>query len=59
MLLVTHSAGAVRRLAARAVYLHTTVRAWGPAAEVVDSEWDGGGAFSGHDHTNGSFCEDV
>ncbi len=59
VLLVTHSAGAVRRLAARAVYLHTTVRAWGPAAEVVDSEWDGGGAFSGHDHTNGSFCEDV
>lgn len=58
VVLVTHSAGAVRQLAARAVYLNTTVRAWGPADEVVDREWDDGGrAFSGHDHTNGFFCE--
>jgi zinc transport system ATP-binding protein len=58
VVLVTHSAGAVRRLAARAIYLNTTVRAWGSPDEVVDREWDDGGrAFSGHDHTNGSFCE--
>lgn len=58
VLLVTHSAAAVRRLAARAVYLHGSVRAWGPPDEVIDGEWEGGGAFSGHDHANGSFCED-
>ena len=58
VVLVTHSANAVRRLARRAVYLHGTLRAWGPPDEVLDREWDGGGAFSGHDHTDGSFCED-
>jgi zinc transport system ATP-binding protein len=48
-LLVTHNAGAVRRLAARVVYLDGRVRAWGPPAEVLDREWDRA-AFSGHDH---------
>ncbi|MGD8895631.1 MAG: metal ABC transporter ATP-binding protein [Acidobacteriota bacterium] len=58
VVLVTHSASAVRRLARRAVYLHTTLRAWGPPDEVLDREGEDGGAFSGQDHTNGSFCED-
>jgi ABC-type Mn2+/Zn2+ transport system ATPase subunit len=58
VVLVTHSASAVRRLARRAIYLHTTLRAWGPPDEVLAREWDAGGAFSGHDHANGSFCED-
>jgi zinc transport system ATP-binding protein len=58
VVLVTHSASAVRRLARRAVYLHATVRAWGPPDEVLAREWDGGGAFSGHDHADSSFCED-
>lgn len=59
VVLVTHSPNAVRRLARRAVYLHATVRAWGPPNEVIEREWDGGGAFSGHDHASNSFCEDA
>jgi ABC-type Mn2+/Zn2+ transport system ATPase subunit len=58
VVLVTHSASAVRRLARRAVYLHATVRAWGSPDEVLEREGDAGGAFSGHDHADGSFCED-
>jgi ABC-type Mn2+/Zn2+ transport system ATPase subunit len=58
VVLVTHSANAVRRLARRAVYLHGRVRAWGPPDEVLKGEWDAGGAFSGHDHADRSFCED-
>lgn len=58
VVLVTHSANAVRRLAQRAVYLHGTVRAWGPPADVIDQEGEGGVAFSGHDHASSSFCED-
>jgi ABC-type Mn2+/Zn2+ transport system ATPase subunit len=58
VVLVTHSASAVRRLARRVIYLHTTVRAWGPPEAVLGRQSDGGGAFSGHDHTNGSHCED-
>jgi zinc transport system ATP-binding protein len=58
VVLVTHSAAAVRRLAARVVYLNTTVRAWGAPDDVVDKDWDDGGrAFSGHDHSTGSVCE--
>jgi len=36
------------------------VRAWGEPAEVLDREWDRGGAFSGHDHDSrpGPPCED-
>ena len=48
--LVTHSEDAVRRLAARVVYLDRTVRAWGPPGEVLDRQWVGSSAFSGHDH---------
>jgi len=48
--LVTHSAEAVRRLAARVVYLDRTVRAWGPPAEVLEREGSRGSAFGGHDH---------
>jgi len=58
VVLVTHSASAVRRLARRVVYVHTTVRAWGSPDEVLDGEWATGAAFSGHDHADGSFCED-
>jgi zinc transport system ATP-binding protein len=58
VVLVTHSAAAVRRLARRVVYLHATVRAWGPPDEVLVRRWDGGGAFSGQDHGEASFCED-
>jgi ABC-type Mn2+/Zn2+ transport system ATPase subunit len=59
VVLVTHNASAVRRLARRAVYLHSSVQAWGPPDEVVERQRDGGGAFSGHDHTDGSSCEDA
>ena len=48
--LVTHSEDAVRRLAARVVYLDRTVRAWGPTAEVLGREWTATSAFAGHDH---------
>ena len=58
VVLVTHNSAAVRRLAARVVYLDQTVRAWGPPDEVLDREWDRGGAFSGHDHASRSLCED-
>ena len=58
MVLVTHSASAVRRLARRVVYVHGTLRAWGPPVEVLEQEWGPSGAFSGHDHAEGSFCED-
>lgn len=58
VVLVTHSAGAVRRLARRVVYLHSTVRAWGVPDEVLDHEWELSGAFSGQDHADHSFCED-
>jgi ABC-type Mn2+/Zn2+ transport system ATPase subunit len=59
VVLVTHSASAVRRLARRMVYLHATVRAWGPPEEVLEREWELSAAFSGQDHANGSFCEDA
>jgi zinc transport system ATP-binding protein len=58
VVLVTHSAGAVRRLARRVVYLHASVRAWGLPAEVLEHESDLGGAFSGHDHADNVHCED-
>lgn len=58
VILVTHSAGAVRRLARRVVYVHTTVRAWGPPDEVLDHDLELSGAFSGHDHADRPFCED-
>ena len=57
VVLVTHSASAVRRLARRVVYLHGTVRAWGAPEEVLDREWEAA-AFSGHDHAGGDPCED-
>jgi zinc transport system ATP-binding protein len=57
VVLVTHSAGAVRRLARRVVYLHTTVRAWGVPDEVLEHESELGGAFSGHDHADQAHCE--
>jgi zinc transport system ATP-binding protein len=58
-LLVTHNAAAVRRLAARVVYLDGRVRAWGAPTEVLDRQWDRD-AFSGHDHDGpeGGRCED-
>jgi len=59
VVLVTHNAGAVRRLASRAVYLDGTVKAWGAPAEVLDREWERAGAFSGHDHAHQSLCEDA
>jgi len=59
VVLVTHNAGAVRRLASRAVYLDGTVKAWGSPAEVLDREWERAGAFSGHDHAHQSLCEDA
>jgi zinc transport system ATP-binding protein len=49
-LLVTHNLEAVRRLAARVVYLDRSVRAWGPPAEVLDRPWTGAVPFAGHDH---------
>ena len=58
VVLVTHSTNAVRRLARRVVYVHASVRAWGPTDEVLEQEWGPGGAFSGHDHADGSYCED-
>jgi zinc transport system ATP-binding protein len=58
VVLVTHSAGAVRRLARRVIYLHATVRAWGVPEEVLRHESDLGGAFSGHDHADDVHCED-
>jgi zinc transport system ATP-binding protein len=58
VVLVTHSAGAVRRLARRVVYLHATVRAWGVPQEVLDNEAEVSGAFSGHDHADDVHCED-
>jgi ABC-type Mn2+/Zn2+ transport system ATPase subunit len=58
VILVTHSAGAVRRLARRVVYVHTTLRAWGPPDEVLDHDLELSGAFSGHDHADRPFCED-
>jgi ABC-type Mn2+/Zn2+ transport system ATPase subunit len=58
VVLVTHSAGAVRRLARRVVYLHATVRAWGAPGEVLDHESELSGAFSGLDHADRPFCED-
>lgn len=58
VVLVTHSAGAVRRLARRVVYVHATVRAWGVPDEVLDHDWELSGAFSGHDHADRAFCED-
>jgi ABC-type Mn2+/Zn2+ transport system ATPase subunit len=57
VVLVTHSASAVRRLARRVVYLHGTVRAWGAPDEVLDREWEAA-AFSGHDHAGSAHCED-
>ncbi len=48
--LVTHSEQAVRRLAARVVYLERSVIAWGPPAEVLDRHGAHGSAFAGHDH---------
>jgi ABC-type Mn2+/Zn2+ transport system ATPase subunit len=59
VVLVTHNAGAARRLAHRIVYLDGRVRAWGTPTEVLDQAW-GAGAFSGHDHDapTGVFCED-
>ena len=48
--LVTHSEDAVRRLAARVVYLERSVRAWGPPAEVLDRHGAHASAFVGHDH---------
>ena len=48
--LVTHSADAVRRLAARVVYLDRTLRAWGSPSEVLDRQWGRAAAFDGHDH---------
>jgi ABC-type Mn2+/Zn2+ transport system ATPase subunit len=48
--LVTHNATAVRRLARRVVYLDGRVQAWGTPAEVLDRDWERGGAFSGRDH---------
>jgi zinc transport system ATP-binding protein len=59
VVLVTHSAGAVRRLARRAVYLDGTLRAWGPPEEVLDREGDRGSAFSGRDHAQTPLCEDA
>ena len=59
VVLVTHNAGAVRRLARRAVYLDGTMRAWGSPGEVLDREWDRGGAFSGRDHAQDPLCEDA
>lgn len=59
VVLVTHSASAVRRLARRVVYLHGTVRAWGAPDEVLDHELELSGAFSGHDHADRPFCEDA
>jgi zinc transport system ATP-binding protein len=59
VVLVTHNAGAVRLLARRAVYLDGTMRSWGPPGEVLDREWDRGGAFSGRDHAHGPLCEDA
>ena len=58
VILVTHSARAVRRLARRVVYVHTTVRAWGAPDEVLDHDLELSGAFSGHDHADRPFCED-
>jgi ABC-type Mn2+/Zn2+ transport system ATPase subunit len=58
VILVTHSARAVRRLARRVVYVHTTVRAWGAPDEVLDHDMELSGAFSGHDHADRPFCED-
>jgi zinc transport system ATP-binding protein len=58
VVLVTHSPGAVRRLARRVVYLHGTVRAWGPPEDVLDHELGLSGAFSGQDHADRPFCED-
>jgi ABC-type Mn2+/Zn2+ transport system ATPase subunit len=58
VVLVTHSAGAVRRLARRVVYLHATVRAWGVPEEVLKHESELSGAFSGHDHADDVHCED-
>jgi ABC-type Mn2+/Zn2+ transport system ATPase subunit len=59
--LVTHNAAAVRRLADRVVYLDGTLRAWGTPAEVLDREWVGASAFSGHDHAVpvDARCEDA
>ena len=59
VVLVTHNAGAARRLAHRVVYLDEHVRAWGTPAEVLDRAW-GPGAFSDHDHDapSGVLCED-
>ncbi len=58
--LVTHNAAAVRRLADRVVYLDATVRAWGAPEEVLEREWVGTSAFSGHDHAApvDARCED-
>ena len=59
--LVTHNAAAVRRLADRALYLDGTLRAWGAPEEVLDREWVGTSAFSGHDHAApvDARCEDA
>jgi len=59
VVLVTHNAAAVRRLARRAIYVDGTVLAWGAPDEVLDREWERGGAFSGHDHASHSLCEDA
>jgi len=56
--LVTHNAGAVRRLAERVVYLDGRRLAWGPPSDVLEREWGEGGAFSGRDHEAGPQCED-
>jgi zinc transport system ATP-binding protein len=58
VVLVTHSASAVRRLARRVVYLHTTLRAWGVPDEVLEHESELRGAFSGQDHADHAHCED-
>jgi zinc transport system ATP-binding protein len=59
VVLVTHNAAAVRRLARRAIYVDGSVLAWGTPDEVLDREWEKGGAFSGHDHASHSLCEDA
>lgn len=59
VVLVTHNAAAVRRLARRAIYVDGTVLAWGTPDDVLDREWERGGAFSGHDHASHSLCEDA
>ncbi len=59
VVLVTHNAGAARRLGDRVVYLDGRLRAWGSPQEVLEHDWSRE-AFAGHDHAapSGLFCED-